>query len=78
MLRRHRCMVDSDRTCPECRAGLEQFCPNMTLTYNSPDKHLGASPAAGIRPASPMSYAMDGAQYVAIAAGRDLFSFGLP
>jgi len=35
------CMVDSDRTCPECLAGLEQFCPNMILTYNSPDKHLG-------------------------------------
>jgi uncharacterized zinc-type alcohol dehydrogenase-like protein len=35
------CMVDSDRTCPECRAGLEQFCPNMILTYNFPDKHLG-------------------------------------
>ena len=35
------CMVDSDGTCPECQAGLEQFCPNMTLTYNFPDKHLG-------------------------------------
>ena len=35
------CMVDSDGTCPECQAGLEQFCPNMTLTFNSPDKHLG-------------------------------------
>jgi len=35
------CLVDSDRTCPECRAGLEQFCANMTLTFNSPDKHLG-------------------------------------
>jgi uncharacterized zinc-type alcohol dehydrogenase-like protein len=35
------CMVDSDRTCPECTAGLEQFCPNGTLTYNSPDKHIG-------------------------------------
>jgi uncharacterized zinc-type alcohol dehydrogenase-like protein len=35
------CMVDSDGTCPECRAGLEQFCPNMTLTFNSPDQHLG-------------------------------------
>jgi uncharacterized zinc-type alcohol dehydrogenase-like protein len=34
-------MVDTDRTCPECQAGLEQFCPNMTLTYNFPDKHLG-------------------------------------
>jgi uncharacterized zinc-type alcohol dehydrogenase-like protein len=35
------CLVDSDRTCPECLAGLEQFCPNLTLTYNFPDKHLG-------------------------------------
>src|SRR6202047_4136179 len=35
------CMVDSDRTCHHCREGLEQFCPNMTLTYNSPDKYLG-------------------------------------
>jgi len=36
------CMVDSDGTCPECRAGFENFCPNMVLTFNSPDKHLGA------------------------------------
>jgi alcohol dehydrogenase (NADP+) len=35
------CLVDSDRTCPECQAGLEQFCPNITLTYNFPDKHTG-------------------------------------
>jgi len=35
------CMVDSDRTCPECQAGLEQFCANLTLTYNFPDKHTG-------------------------------------
>src|SRR5579862_838622 len=35
------CLVDSDRTCPECQAGLEQFCNNFTLTYNFPDKHLG-------------------------------------
>lgn len=35
------CMVESDGTCPHCKAGLEQFCPNLTLTYNSPDKHLG-------------------------------------
>src|SRR3979409_2279098 len=35
------CMVDSDGTCPECQEGLEQFCPNLTLTYNFPDKHLG-------------------------------------
>src|SRR5438034_2174687 len=35
------CMVDSDGTCPQCKADLEQFCPNMILTFNSPDKHLG-------------------------------------
>src|ERR671912_2816130 len=37
------CLVDSDRACPECRSGLEQFCPNMVLTYGAPDKH-GAAP----------------------------------
>src|SRR5258708_5408555 len=35
------CMVDSDGTCPECGQGFEQFCPNMILTYNFPDKHTG-------------------------------------
>jgi alcohol dehydrogenase (NADP+) len=35
------CLVDSDRNCPECHAGLEQFCANATFTYNAPDKHLG-------------------------------------
>ncbi|HUO16223.1 MAG TPA: NAD(P)-dependent alcohol dehydrogenase [Verrucomicrobiae bacterium] len=35
------CMVDSDGTCAECKAGLEQFCPNVIYTYNLPDKHLG-------------------------------------
>lgn len=33
------CLVDSDRTCPDCQDGLEQFCPGMVLTYGSPDKH---------------------------------------
>ena len=35
------CMVDADGTCPQCQAGLEQFCTNVVLTYNGPDKHLG-------------------------------------
>jgi alcohol dehydrogenase (NADP+) len=36
------CMVDSDRLCPNCRAGNEQFCNSMpTFTYNAEDKHLG-------------------------------------
>ena len=36
------CMVDSDHACPQCKAGLEQFCPGMTLTFNSPDRHQTA------------------------------------
>jgi alcohol dehydrogenase (NADP+) len=35
------CMVDSDGTCPHCQDGSEQFCPNLTLTYNSRDRLLG-------------------------------------
>src|SRR6266581_675070 len=35
------CLVDSDHTCPNCQDDLEQLCPNQTLTFNSPDKHLG-------------------------------------
>jgi len=36
------CMVDSDSTCPHCKAGFEQFCQNVIFTYNSPDKHKTA------------------------------------
>lgn len=36
------CLVDSDRVCENCRAGLEQFCEQgATLTYNSEDRHTG-------------------------------------
>ena len=36
------CMVDSDRTCPSCKEGHEQYCESMpTFTYNFPDKHIG-------------------------------------
>jgi uncharacterized zinc-type alcohol dehydrogenase-like protein len=34
------CLVDSCRDCPDCRAGLENYCHNMVMTYNSPDKHM--------------------------------------
>jgi len=37
------CLVDSDHTCPNCQDGLEQLCPNQTLTYGSPDRH-GTAP----------------------------------
>ena len=41
------CLVDSCRTCPDCRSGLEQFCPDMTMTYGSMDKHLGTPTLGG-------------------------------
>jgi len=41
------CLVDSCRTCPDCRTGLEQFCLNMVMTYGSMDKHLGAPTLGG-------------------------------
>ena len=37
------CLVDSDHTCPNCKAGIENFCPNLTLTFGSVDKH-GTAP----------------------------------
>ena len=42
------CMVDSDRTCTSCQAGLEQFCESVpTFTYNGEDKHLGGMTYGG-------------------------------
>ena len=35
------CMVDFEGECPACKAGLEQFCPSTTYTYNSPEKYIG-------------------------------------
>jgi len=36
------CLVDSCRQCADCKEGLEQFCDNLTLTYNGKDaKHGG-------------------------------------
>ncbi|PSB15213.1 hydroxyacid dehydrogenase [filamentous cyanobacterium Phorm 46] len=41
------CMVDSCRTCANCEEDLEQFCDNLTFTYNSPDKHVGGMTFGG-------------------------------
>jgi uncharacterized zinc-type alcohol dehydrogenase-like protein len=35
------CLVDSDRTCAQCKEDLENLCANSTFTYNGPDQHLG-------------------------------------
>jgi len=41
-------LVDSCRTCSACGEGLEQYCENgFTLTYNSPDAHLGGHTLGG-------------------------------
>ncbi len=42
------CMVDSCRTCENCRAGNEQFCLSFPIfTYNGEDKHLGGPTFGG-------------------------------
>lgn len=42
------CMVDSCRTCPNCKEHLEQYCDvGSTFTYNSPDKHTGQNTYGG-------------------------------
>lgn len=41
------CLVDSCRTCSECRSGLEQFCNGMVMTYGSMDRHLGTPTLGG-------------------------------
>jgi uncharacterized zinc-type alcohol dehydrogenase-like protein len=42
------CLVDSCRTCPSCRAGLEQFCENTaTFTYNGEDRASGGNTYGG-------------------------------
>ena len=42
------CMVDSCRTCQNCKDDLEQFCANgAVFTYNSPDKHIGGMTYGG-------------------------------
>jgi uncharacterized zinc-type alcohol dehydrogenase-like protein len=43
------CMVDSCKTCPSCREGLEQYCETrgVILTYNSPDPQNPGKPTYG-------------------------------
>src|SRR3954452_10732223 len=42
------CMVDSCRTCDNCRDHLEQFCDNgAVFTYNSKDPHTGGTTYGG-------------------------------
>ena len=63
------CMVDSCRTCPSCRAGLEQFCDSFPiLTYNGADKHLGGHTFGGYS----TGIVVDEAFVLRVPAGLDL------
>ena len=46
------CLVDSDHTCPNCREGLEQFCPNILSPTIPPTSTSAASPMVAIPIAS--------------------------
>lgn len=41
------CLVDSCRTCQECKEDLEQYCLDSVGTYNDPDKWLGGTTLGG-------------------------------
>jgi len=41
------CMVDACKNCPSCEENLEQFCDDVTFTYNSPDKVSGGHTFGG-------------------------------
>ncbi|MCY3003550.1 MAG: NAD(P)-dependent alcohol dehydrogenase [Planctomycetota bacterium] len=62
------CMVDSCRTCPQCKSGEEQYCASMpTFTYNFPDKHVGGVTYGGYSDA----IVVDEAFVVKVPAGID-------
>src|SRR5439155_7896445 len=63
------CMVDSCRTCPNCRAGFEQYCLSFpTFTYNGEDKYLGGPTFGGYS----TSIVVDEAFVLRVPAGLDL------
>ena len=62
------CMVDSCRTCAQCKSGEEQYCASMpTFTYNFPDKHVGGVTYGGYSDA----IVVDEAFVVKVPAGMD-------
>ena len=62
-------MVDSCRTCENCKAGLEQFCLAFPVfTYNGVDKHLGGHTYGGYS----TSVVVDEAFVLRVPAGLDL------
>ena len=51
---------------------------NITALDSKTGKHLWHFQTGGSHAASPMSYGVDGRQYIALAAGNVLFGFALP
>jgi len=63
------CMVDSCRTCANCREGSEQYCEKLpTFTYNFPDPHLGGVTYGGYSE----SLVVDEAFVLRVPKGMDL------
>lgn len=63
------CMVNSCRTCANCRAGEEQFCETgATFTYNSPEKETGGVTYGGYSD----SIVVDADFVLRVPAGLDL------
>jgi uncharacterized zinc-type alcohol dehydrogenase-like protein len=63
------CLVDSCRTCPSCREGLEQYCEvGFTGTYNAPDPHSGGVTYGGYSE----TIVVDEAFTLRVPAGLDL------
>lgn len=63
------CMVDSCRTCENCKAGFEQYCLKFpTFTYNGQDKHLGGQTFGGYS----TNVVVDEAFVLKVPAGMDL------
>ncbi|HVM93808.1 MAG TPA: NAD(P)-dependent alcohol dehydrogenase [Terriglobales bacterium] len=74
------CMVDSDRTCPNCRAGNEQFCNGpATFTYNSEDKHLGGVTYGGYSDSIVVdeAFALRVSEKLSLAAAAPLLCAGI-
>lgn len=51
---------------------------NITALDAKTGKHLWHFQTGGSNGAAPMSYAVDGRQYIALSAGSNLFTFALP
>jgi uncharacterized zinc-type alcohol dehydrogenase-like protein len=63
------CLVDSCRTCPSCREGLEQYCEvGFTGTYNALDPHSGGVTYGGYSE----TIVVDEAFTLRVPAGLDL------